>query len=313
MSESTPTCVDGRIRCLRVSGSRSWMDAVTSRHRTIGNGQSLAPQRDMHLSLGSDDVGIGVRFISQTFAETIDWSVFEQKHEVRVWRRGSASAKEVVFDRGPNGHVTPRTSNVWIVPAGSRSAAFARNAVCEFAQLTVPPALIGTTTLRPVVGRQDPLLHHMVERLAGTAGRNDVLSRLLRETLTDALRLHILDLYGEEPARRQLGRVFDRVAQQRLLDYLRDGLDQEIDLPTLAGIAGMPVAGFRRAFARTFNTTPYQYVLDQRIEKSKKLMSTTTMTMTEISAASGFSSPSHFATTFKQRVGVTPTAYRHGT
>lgn len=97
------------------------------------------------------------------------------------------------------------------------------------------------------------------------------------------------------------------------VDYLRDGLDQEIDLPTLAGIAGMPVAGFRRAFARTFNTTPYQYVLDQRIEKSKKLMSTTTMTMTEISAASGFSSPSHFATTFKQRVGVTPTAYRHGT
>ena len=81
-------------------------------------------------------------------------------------------------------------------------------------------------------------------------------------------------------------------------------------LQSLANVAGMPVAGFRRAFARTFNTTPYQYELDQRIEPAKTLLSTTRMTMTEISVAAGFSSPSHFATTFKQRVGITPSAYR---
>lgn len=177
--------------------------------------------------------------------------------------------------------------------------------------MTFPPPLIGATPLRPVAGRRDPLLLHMIERIASTAGRPDLVSRLLRETLTDALRLHILDIYGEQPSPpRQPRRTFDQAAQQRLTDFLRDSLDDEIDLPTLARVADMPVAGFRRAFARTFNTTPYQYVLAQRIEKSKTLLSTTTMSMTEISVASGFSNPSHFATTFKQRVGITPTAYR---
>lgn len=266
----------------------------------------------MRLNLGSADTAIDIRFVSQTFAETVDWSFSEPKHEVLVWRRGTANRKEVVFDRGPNGYVTPRASNVWVIPAGYRSAALARKTACEFARLTVPPALIGTITLHPVVDRRDPLLLHMVERIAGTAGRSDVVSRLLRESLTDALRLHILDMYGEQPSPlQQPGHAFDQAAQQRLVDFLRDGLDREIDLPALARIAGMPVAGFRRAFARTFNTTPYQYVLDQRIEKSKTLLSTTTMTMTEISTTVGFSSPSHFATTFKQRVGTTPTAYRN--
>jgi len=170
----------------------------------------------MRLSLGSADSGIDVRFISHSFAGPADWSVFGPEHEVRVWRRGTANHKEVVFDRGPNGYVTPRVSDVWVIPAGSRSAALAREAACEFAQLTLPPALIGANTLRPVAGRRDPLLLHMVERVAGTAGRTDVVSRLLRETLTDALRLHILDIYGERPLpAQQPGRTFDQAAQQR--------------------------------------------------------------------------------------------------
>jgi AraC family transcriptional regulator len=37
----------------------------------------------------------------------------------------------------------------------------------------------------------------------------------------------------------------------------------------------------------------------------------TTASVTEISVTVGFSTPSHFATTFKQRVGVTPTVYRN--
>lgn len=285
--------------------------AAAGRGRPSPAVHSLAPRSDMRLSLGSAKTGINVRFITHALAGPTTWSVFGPEHEVRVWRRGTANSKEVVFDRGPNGRVDPGASNVWVIPAESRSAAEAREAFCEFAVLTLPPALIGATTLRPVAGRRDPLLLSMIERVADTAGRTDVVSRLLRETLTDALRLHILDLYGEEPVRRQTSRVLDLAAQQRLLDYLRDGLDQDIDLRTLAGIAGMPVAGFRRAFARTFNTTPYQYVLDLRIEKAKTMLSTTTLTITEIGAAAGFSSPSHFATTFKQRVGVTPTAYRN--
>lgn len=72
----------------------------------------------MRLSLGSADTGIDVRFIRHSSPGEADWSVFGPEHEVRVWRRGTANSKEVVFDRGPNGRINPRVSDVWVIPAG---------------------------------------------------------------------------------------------------------------------------------------------------------------------------------------------------
>ncbi|WP_145043566.1 AraC family transcriptional regulator [Mycobacteroides abscessus] len=286
---------------------------MTNGHTPEAAGETSARAADISLNLGAAGPGIDIEFVSQQFAGSVDWSFAGPVHKVLIWRRGDAAFKEVEFECGPAGYVTPRTSNVWIIPAGQRSAGMARRASCAFAELTIPPSVIGEAILRPVVNRRDPLLHNLVERIASTRGRTDQVGRLLRESLADALRLHVLDRYGEQPSiPRRAVRVLDQVMQQRLIDFLRDSLDDEIDLPTLARLVDMPVTGFRRAFTRTFNTTPYQYVLDQRIEKSKVLLSTTAMAITEISVASGFSSPSHFATTFKQRAGVTPTTYRHG-
>ncbi len=50
--------------------------------------------------------------------------------------------------------------------------------------------------------------------------------------------------------------------------------------------------------------------IEQRIQRAKVLLSATEASVTDIGAILGFSSSSHFATTFKQRVGVTPTVYR---
>jgi AraC family transcriptional regulator len=277
-----------------------------------------APERspttsvDFRPQLGVPGCEIGIRFVSQAFVDSVDWSFAETTHQVLIWRRGGAAVKEVSFERGPSGYVIPRVGNVWIIPAGSRSSAQAQRTACEFAQLTIPTELVGAVPLHPVADRRDPLLHHMVERIASAMERTDLTARLLRESLVDSLRLHLLDCYGEGPqARANQLKVLDHTARQLLVDFIRDSLHDEIDLAALAGLVGMPVPKFRRAFTHAFNTTPYQYVLDQRVEKSKALLASTAMTVTEISVAVGFSTPSHFATTFKQRLGITPTEYRH--
>jgi AraC family transcriptional regulator len=153
----------------------------------------------------------------------------------------------------------------------------------------------------------------MIGRIGSLSGRGDALARLLRESLAEGLRLHIRDRYGEAgPPQQQVRpvRVFGQSERQRLVEFLRDGLDQDIDIASLAGLVGMTVHDFRPAFARTFHTTPYQFVLGQRIDHAKTLLATTTLSVAEVSAATGFSTPSHFTMTFKQRVGVTPSAYR---
>ncbi|MDH6194854.1 AraC family transcriptional regulator [Mycobacterium frederiksbergense] len=256
-------------------------------------------------------LGIDVSFVTQPFTESIEWSFTEPDHKVLVWRGGSVHSKEVEFERGPAGRITPRAGNVWVIPAEQRSAALARHVTCEFVALTLPTLMLGDDTLRPVVGRRDPLLLHLVERMVDVAGRDDVVSRLLRESLADTLRLHIGDRYGErsQPQRRT-GRELSRDEQQCLIEFLHDSLDAEVNLSTLADLVGMSVHGFSHAFAQTFGTTPYQFVLDQRIAQSKRLLATTPLSVTEISHTVGFSSPSHFATAFKQRVGLTPSAFR---
>lgn len=266
------------------------------------------------VSLHSRDItvlGVEFSFVTQRMAESVDWSFSRKQHTILVWRRGRASSKEFQFEGGSAGRMTPRDGNVWVIPAELSSAALVRNAAFEFAQLTLPAPSVGGATLRPVADRQDPLLHNMVDRIADLAARDDVLSRLLRDSIAEGLRLHIRDRYGEAPSPDGKSvQMLDQGQQRRLVEFLHDSLDERIDLRTAANIVGMNVRDFRPAFAQAFHTTLYQFVLDQRIKRAKALLASTALTMTEISFTVGFSSPSHFATTFKQRVGVTPSAYR---
>lgn len=187
----------------------------------------------------------------------------------------------------------------------------ARGAECEFRQIRVPRSVVGDASLNPIAGRRDSIIHVLIERIASTGDRSDVVARLLRESLWDALRLHLLDAYGVEPVvRHGQIREFDQAARRLLLDYLNDSLDEAVSLTDLADLVGLPVSAFRRAFADAFGTTPHQFVLDLRIRKAQKLLVSTRLTMTEISTITGFASPSHFASTFKRRVGASPSAYR---
>ncbi|MBS4104185.1 helix-turn-helix transcriptional regulator [Tsukamurella paurometabola] len=186
----------------------------------------------------------------------------------------------------------------------------AEHAEYEFARVSLPAALSAATELRPVVAQRDPLLHHVVERVASTCGRSDAVSTILHESLLDVMRLHILDQYGLRKAPPRPVRSLDVAAQRRIIERLNDGGAPDLDLRALAEAEDMSIDAFRRAFVRAFRTTPHRYLLDRRIARAKELLVSTTLSITEIGEMLGFSSPSHFATTFKRRVGESPSSYR---
>jgi AraC family transcriptional regulator len=93
---------------------------------------------------------------------------------------------------------------------------------------------------------------------------------------------------------------------------MNDSLDADITLDALAELAEMPVGAFIQAFRKSFHTTPYQFVLDRRIARAQTLLLTTAQSITQIAGTVGFSTPNHFATAFKRRVGVSPRVYRLG-
>ncbi len=252
-------------------------------------------------------------FVSQHLSGSADCAFHQPHHVVMVYRHGRVLAKEYeIEDMGGRRVETPTAGSTWVLPAERRGAALARgNSEAHYCQLTVPTSALGPNPLQPAVG-PDPLLYALVQRIHEVSGRTDVAARLLHESLTETVRLHIRDQYAASPAVQVIDspRQLDQAAIAALREYLNDSLDSTINLQALAQLANMPVNRFVTAFNDAFHTTPHQYVITQRMSRAKTLLTTTALTVTEISAAVGFSTPSHFATTFKDRVGITPTQYR---
>lgn len=256
---------------------------------------------------------IDFSFVSQDVNGSFDCSFRQPNHLVLVHLAGNLEAKEYELEKAGSLRLqAPRIGSTWVLPAEQHGSGNAiGRTTAEYCQLTVPHRAFGSRNLLPTIG-PDPFLHQLVARVGSVRNRDDVPARLLREALTETVLLHLGDRYGT-PVRQQLvssAAELDPIAKAAIVEFLAESLDSSISLQEMARLARMPVRLFVKAFTDAFHTTPHQYVLDQRITRAKTLLSTTTLPITEISTTTGFSSPSHLATTFKKRVGVTPNQYR---
>jgi AraC family transcriptional regulator len=96
----------------------------------------------------------------------------------------------------------------------------------------------------------------------------------------------------------------------RVQEYVAANLASDITLADLATIACMSIGHFLRAFRAALGTTPYQYVLEQRLRRASSLLRTTTLPITRIATECGFKTPAHLSSKFRSRVGATPSRYR---
>lgn len=65
-----------------------------------------------------------------------------------------------------------------------------------------------------------------------------------------------------------------------------------------------------RTFKKEYGMTPYNYLLEHKLNTSKSLLRNTAMSITEISNYLGFSNCHYFSNFFSKRVGTSPKEYR---
>jgi AraC-like DNA-binding protein len=97
-------------------------------------------------------------------------------------------------------------------------------------------------------------------------------------------------------------------AARELLDA---SLDRQVTLFELARQVHLSPFHLQRRFREATGVTPREYLLRRRLERARELL-LEGATVTETAAATGFSSPGYFSTVFRERVGITPTAFRRG-
>lgn len=78
----------------------------------------------------------------------------------------------------------------------------------------------------------------------------------------------------------------------------------------LAALVNLSVSRFRHLFKEEMGRTINQYLRERRLVRAEFLLRTTFLSIKEVLSESGVSSMSHFVQYFKQRYGVTPSAYR---
>lgn len=255
--------------------------------------------------------GLEFAFVSDPIDKVRDWVFNDSHHVFAVYTGGLIRDKETEFDHGPSHHNLPRIGDVLVVPAGQHVGITAHGDLAEFNQVTVPTNVLDHRELAPRFGFRDPLLHQTTKRLRSLVDRDDLLARLLKESLSDAVRLHLVEHYTEIRRPRTTRRALNRSEQLKLVEFIEDSLDSSISIAALARFAQMSTSEFTRAFIDAFETTPYQFVLTRRINRAKILLATTTLAISDIAHLAGFSNPSHLSTAFHSRIGVTPTAYRN--
>lgn len=95
------------------------------------------------------------------------------------------------------------------------------------------------------------------------------------------------------------------------LAWIAGHLHEDLTVEQMAARAIMSPRTFARRFRTTLGTTPYQWLLQQRIGLAQRLLETTNESIEHLAVSCGFNSAATFRLHFQRFLHTSPQAYRH--
>lgn len=92
--------------------------------------------------------------------------------------------------------------------------------------------------------------------------------------------------------------------------YIEANFDKTISVEQLATLINKSASQVIRTFKKTYDSTPYEYALKQKMDAACKMLVGTKMSVKDISLKLGFKNEHYFSSAFKTQLGITPLKYR---
>jgi len=145
------------------------------------------------------------------------------------------------------------------------------------------------------------------------------LKNLITELDTDselessAIAYRIL-LFASSHKNKELGIKLEKsLVSESLMIIQKEFHKHDFDINKLAALTITHRSQITRAFRKILNTTPSQYLQDQRIKNALRLIQEKKSTIKEIAIQSGFDDPAYFTRCIKKATGLTPRDIQHKT
>lgn len=101
-----------------------------------------------------------------------------------------------------------------------------------------------------------------------------------------------------------------RKAVERVIEVMRDNLDEQLTVDDMARVAMFSKFHFSRIFLRATGLPPGRFLAALRLQRAKHLLISTSYNIADISLRVGYTSVGTFSTRFTRSVGLSPTMYR---
>ena len=84
----------------------------------------------------------------------------------------------------------------------------------------------------------------------------------------------------------------------------------ELTLEKIAAIAHLNTAYFLRQFKNYFLVTPYQYIIERRLDEAKRQFETSDISVTDVCFSVGYHDLTSFIKLFKKNFSLSPECYQ---
>lgn len=237
-----------------------------------------------------------------------DWRVDEHHHDVHQWYICLHGAMRVRL--GEQVHELSAERSVVVPPMQPRELFQAGRApgyvVAIFDPAGIDLARItGRTLVLPSALRDD--LHALVEELRRPGEDSDLLVRAL---LLRLLIGHKRAADTPVPALSPLNALCHEEVVRAADAFMAANLSRQVRRSEIAAALRMSESHLARVYRSATGRTLVDRLTEMRISSAKALLLESTRSVTQVAGEVGIVSFSHFARTFKQLVGVTPSDYR---
>ncbi len=168
--------------------------------------------------------------------------------------------------------------------------------------------------LTPQIGFKDKHICHIAMSLLHELNEVSVDGRHYADSLATGLAIQLVRRYSSlKDIHVGHGGMAPHKLRQAiaLIDHhLSDEEEGRVALRAVARAVRMSYFHFSRAFKQSMGMTATNYIAERRIERAKKMLEETELSISEIALRAGFSSQSHFTTAFRRLAGATPKVFR---